>query len=198
MIEEAIELKGKGSMIEEAIEFAANAHAGTTRKGKKRPFILHPIEAMLIVADVTDDEEVIAAAVLHDTIEDTKKERSEIAEKFGERVASLVDSESENKRAHLSAESTWKVRKQETIDHLRTAERDVKLICLGDKLSNLREMARDYKNIREALWERFNQKDKRMHEWYYRSILEILEAEFSECPEIIEEYRTLMQTLFSA
>lgn len=54
--------------VERAIIFAANAHAGTKRKGKERAYILHPIEAMTIVASLTEDEEVLAAAVLHDTV----------------------------------------------------------------------------------------------------------------------------------
>ncbi len=55
-------------MIENAIQFAITAHAGTKRKGKERPYILHPIEAMTIVASLTEDPEVIAAAVLHDVV----------------------------------------------------------------------------------------------------------------------------------
>ena len=54
--------------VERTIIFAANAHAGTKRKGKERAYILHPIEAMTIVAGLTEDEEVLAAAVLHDTV----------------------------------------------------------------------------------------------------------------------------------
>ena len=57
-------------MINKAIEFATKAHEGQYRKGTKRPYIVHPIEVGDIVAAMTKDEEVISAAVLHDTIED--------------------------------------------------------------------------------------------------------------------------------
>ena len=184
------------SMIENAIIFAVNAHAGTKRKGKDRPYILHPIEVMTIAAGITEDEEVLAAAVLHDTIEDTGVTRREISDAFGERVAALVDSESENKRTGLPPESTWQLRKQETIDHLITAERDVKLIALGDKLANLREIARDYAVLGDALWARFNQKDKKLHGWYYRSVFQALEPEFAGTPAI-EEYRELLRLVFA-
>ena len=90
--------------------------------------------------------------MLHDVVEDTDTTIDEIAELFGDRVAYLVDSESENKRENLSAESTWKVRKQETLDHLKTAPIDVKMITLGDKLSNIRAINRDYNALGEALW----------------------------------------------
>lgn len=182
-------------MIEKAIIFAVNAHAGMNRKGKERPYILHPIEVMTIVAGLTDDAEVIAAAVLHDTVEDTKTTRNDVERAFGKRVARLVAAESENKREELPAASTWKLRKQETIDHLKEADQDVKLICLGDKLSNLREIARDYAASGEQLWERFNQKDKALHGWYYGSVFRILEQEFSGTPAIAE-YRSLLRTVF--
>ena len=57
-------------MINKAIEFATRAHAGQFRKGTSRPYIVHPIEVGDIVSTMTKDEEIISAAVLHDTIED--------------------------------------------------------------------------------------------------------------------------------
>ena len=182
-------------MIEKAITFAAAAHAGVNRKGKNRPYILHPIEAMTVVGSLTDDEDVLAAAVLHDTVEDTPVTIADIEREFGSRVAELVNAESEDKRPGQSAADTWKVRKQETIDHLKTSSRDAKLICLGDKLANLRELARDYAALGECLWERFNQKDKAMHGWYYRSIFDILVSEFGDVPALAE-YRELLKQVW--
>ena len=181
--------------MEKAILFATKAHAGSFRKGKTKPYILHPLEAMMIVADLTDDEELLAAAVLHDTVEDTNTTAAEIEREFGESVASLVVSESENKREDRSAEETWKTRKQETIDHLKLASRDVKLVCLGDKLSNMREIYRDYTKLGDDLWQRFNQKDKREHGWYYSEIYRILRAEFGDVP-VIREYAELLEKVF--
>ena len=187
--------KGGNRMIEEAILFALKAHGGAKRKGKDRPYILHPLEVMTIVAGLTDDEEVIAAAVLHDTVEDAGVTLQDLREAFGEHTAALVASESENKREGTPAAETWQLRKQETIDHLQTAGRETKLICLGDKLSNLREMRRDFALAGDALWDRFNQKDKRMHGWYYRAIYEILSAEFGPVAEL-KEYGALWDVLF--
>ena len=183
--------------IEKAIAFAANAHDGTKRKGKNRPYILHPLEVMLIIADYTDDEDVIAAAVLHDTVEDTGVTAEDIRREFGERVSELVAAESENKRRGESSENTWQIRKCETIDHIKAASRDAKLICLGDKLANLREIARDYVKEGDALWKRFNQKEKGMHGWYYGSLYEILKAEFGDIPAILE-YGRLLEQVFGS
>ena len=59
-------------MIDRAIEFATKAHKGQYRKGTKRPYIVHPMEVGEIVSSMTTDEEIISAAILHDTIEDCK------------------------------------------------------------------------------------------------------------------------------
>ena len=70
-------------MIDEAIEFATKAHAGQFRKGTKRPYIVHPVEVADIVATMTQDEEIICAAVLHDTIEDCEGITEEVLREYG-------------------------------------------------------------------------------------------------------------------
>ena len=181
--------------IEKAVVFAAKAHAGAIRKGTDRAYILHPLEAMSIVMKLTDDEDVIAAAVLHDILEDTSVTRERLEKEFGSRIAALVASVSEDKKKDLPAEATWKDRKQLTIEQLKTADRNTKILCLGDKLSNLRDMSNDYEDAGDELWERFNQKDKHMHEWYYREIFKILSLEFKETVEMYE-FEWALDTLF--
>lgn len=181
-------------LLNRAIIFAVKAHEGQKRKGSETPYILHPLEAAAIVATMTSDETLLAAAVLHDVVEDTPVTQTEIAAEFGKQVAELVANESENKREELPAEATWKVRKQETIEHLKTATRGVKMITLGDKLSNIRAIHRDRLLLGDALWQRFNQKDKREHEWYYRAIADCL-SELSEY-EAYREYITLINATF--
>ena len=172
--------------VEKAVVFATKAHAGAVRKGTDSPYILHPMEAMAIVTKFTDDEDVLAAAVLHDTVEDTNVTIERLEKEFGPRVAKLVASVSEDKKKSLPAETTWKERKQETIDSLKKADRDTRLLCLGDKLSNLRDMCNDYAFIGDELWDRFNQKDKHLHEWYYKEIYKLLKEEFGDIWELYE------------
>ena len=107
-----------------AIKFAVDAHGDTTRKGKNRLYILHPLEAMTIVASLTEKEEVLAAAVLHDVVEDTDVTEAELRGAFGDRVANLVMAESEDKMRDIPPEASWEARKQATIDHLAGLERD--------------------------------------------------------------------------
>ena len=125
-------------MIEEARSFAEKAHEGQFRKGTKRPYIVHPQEVAKIAATMTDEEEIISAAWLHDTLEDSRQvTKEQIREAFGERVLELVEQESEDKS------KTWTERKGATIRHLKTAPRAVQMIALADKLSNIRDIDRE-------------------------------------------------------
>lgn len=182
-------------LFEKAAVFAAVAHRGTTRKGSRIPYLAHPMEAAAIVSEMTDDRDLIAAAMLHDVIEDTEVTLPELEEYFGERIARYVSGESENKRRELPPESTWMLRKQETIDFLEhQADTGAKMLALADKLSNLRSIARDVEIVGDRLWERFHQKDKAMHGWMYRQIAETL-RELSKFPAW-QEYDRLVRKVF--
>ncbi|WP_440322455.1 HD domain-containing protein [Laedolimicola sp.] len=183
------------TLLDKAIIFATKAHSGTRRKGTNVPYIVHPIEAAAIVSAMTDDEEVIAAAVLHDVIEDTDATEEDLYARFGRRITELVLNESEDKRRTLPAALTWKTRKQETITFLETeADRDAKMLALADKLSNLRAIHRDQCIIGDKIWERFNEKNKEMHAWMYRSIAKALE-ELKDHPTW-QEYNRLVTEVF--
>lgn len=112
------------NMIKEAAEFADRAHQGVFRKGTEIPYITHPMETAAIVTAFTDEPEMIAAALLHDVIEDAGVTREELEEKFGPRVAFLVDGESEDKS------KSWVERKGATVERLKTATRDEKILLL--------------------------------------------------------------------
>lgn len=162
-------------ILDKAIIFATNAHSGSCRKGTNLPYIVHPMEVAAIVSTMTDDKAVIAAAMLHDTVEDTNTTTEDIRREFGDKVADLVSSESENKREDLPSGDTWKIRKQETVDRLKNeSSKEAKMIALGDKLSNMRAIWRDYTAIGDKLWERFNQKDLHEIMWYYGAVAESL------------------------
>lgn len=180
--------------LDKAIRFAIEAHKNDPRKGSKTPYILHPIEAAAIVATMTDDIEVMAAAVLHDTVEDNKSiSLEEIEERFGTRIKELVAEESEKK--YDDEKGTWKIRKQATIDKLKDEKNeDVKIITLGDKLSNMRAIYKDYVAIGDELWSRFNQTNKNEHGWYYKSIGELLKS-LSKYPAY-QEYYELVNKVF--
>ena len=157
-------------LLDRAIIFAVKAHAGTERRGKGFPYIVHPMEAMEIVATMTPDLELLAAAALHDTVEDTDVTVEQICQEFGERVASLVAAESDVVMEGISEEDSWHARKQAAIDRLAKAPHDAKIVALGDKLSNMRAIARDYAVQGDKLWSLFHTKDPNEHEWHYRGL----------------------------
>lgn len=179
-----------------AIIFAAEAHDGMRRKQSDCPYILHPMEAAVIVGTVTSDQEVIAAAVLHDVVEDAGITPREVEERFGKRVAQLVASETEDKMRPLPAESTWKARKSESLRILsETQDRNIKILYLGDKLANLRSIHHVWLNKGDAVWQDFNQKDPSQQAWYYRSIAESI-GELSDT-QAWQELDRLIRTIFA-
>ena len=161
-------------LLDRAIKFAVNAHSGTERRGKGFPYIVHPMEAMEIVSTMTPDQELLAAAVLHDTVEDTGVTIDQIREEFGERIASIVDAESDKGIEGRSEEESWHDRKRGAIERLAKAPRDTKIVALGDKLSNMRAIARDYAEKGDGLWKIFHVTDKKDHEWHYRGLADSL------------------------
>ena len=160
--------------VTKAIEFAAAAHDGMTRKKDKTPYILHPLEAAVIVGSITDDQDIISAAVLHDVVEDTQITIEEIEKNFGSRIRALVESETEDKRADLPPENTWRIRKEESLEELENCDDiAVQILWLGDKLSNMRSFYRIWKTEGDSMWQSFNQKDPVQQKWYYTRIAEL-------------------------
>lgn len=203
--------KGWGSeefdFIGRALIFATRAHEGATRKGTDIPYIGHPIEAAVVAMGVfagkeaanlgiSDEVEVIVAALLHDVVEDTEYTIEDIEREFGDKVAKLVGYESEDKMRTLSAADSWKMRKVAFLEHLATAPIQAKIICLGDKLSNMRQSAKTFEEQGDDMWLVFNQKDKKEQEWYYRSIYENI-SELKET-EAYKEYVALCDKVFGA
>lgn len=162
------------SLLDKAIIFAVKAHANTERRGKGFPYIVHPMEAIEIVSTITPDQELLAAAALHDVVEDTDATIEDIRKEFGERVARIVDSESDKFTDGVSEEDSWHDRKQAAIDRLSKASYESKIVALGDKLSNMRAIYRDYTKIGDNLWNLFHAKDPKDHEWHYRGLADSL------------------------
>ncbi|HHX61347.1 MAG TPA: bifunctional (p)ppGpp synthetase/guanosine-3',5'-bis(diphosphate) 3'-pyrophosphohydrolase [Epulopiscium sp.] len=178
-------------VINEALKTARLAHKGQIRKGGKIPYILHPMEAGVIAASLSTknkqvDEEVVAAAILHDVIEDTDLTYQDLSKDFSDRVLELVRLQSEDKS------KSWQERKEWTIESLENNEdMAFEIVTLADKLSNLRSIERDYQTQGDDLWERFNVKEKSKHKWYYSSIIENIKhlkdtREYKEYKDLLE------------
>ena len=182
-------------LVSEAIAFAVKAHDGMRRKKSEEPYILHPMEAAVIVGTMTCDQELIAAAALQDLVEDAGVTIEEIEERFGARVRELVGSETEDKRAELPPEDTWRIRKEESLNVLKnTDDIGVLIVRLGDKLANMRSLYRNWKEEGDAMWQRFNQKDIKEQYWYYSSIITHTERLSDNSAWL--EYKTLTEIVF--
>lgn len=183
-------------MIDRAIVFAANVHKGQFRKGNRQPYIFHPLEVLNLVSLMTEDTEILCAAVLHDTVEDTDASIEDIKREFGERVAKIVAYETENKRGQVNKEGTWVERKQESLDALsKVDDIGAKMVCLGDKVSNLRSFHLLELQQGEQFWNNFNMKDPKMHYWYYNELAKHL-SDLNDTA-VYKEYLFLIDTIFS-
>lgn len=183
------------AVVERAIRYAAEAHHGSFRKGNHLPYIIHPMECMMLTAKMTDDVDVIAAAALHDVVEDTPRSLMDLEQEFGSRIAGLVAMESEDKRAGQDKGTTWKIRKQENLSREKNASIEAKMIMLADKVSNMRATYRDYQVSGSDIWAKFNMKDPAEQEWYYRSVAEVL-SDLSEY-ELYSEYLRILDEVFA-
>ena len=182
-------------LVSEAIAFSTMAHDGMRRRKSDAPYVLHPMEVGVIVGTLTDNQEVIAAGVLHDVVEDAGISIEEIGEKFGARVMELVASETENKREELPPEQTWRIRKEESLIKLRdTNDIEVLMLWIGDKLSNIRAIYRDFLIEGSDVWNKFHQSDIKVQAWYYRSIMKYTERLSDTLAWI--EYKTIVEKLF--
>ena len=155
-------------MIEQAIQLAAEGHEGQVRKGTLVPYVTHPYAVGMMLARVGCSDEVVAAGILHDTVEDTHVTLQQIRERFGPRVASIVEGCSEPDKT-----APWEERKRHTIEYLRTAPWEVRLVSCADKLHNLRTVAEAYERVGDEVWRRFK-RGREQQEWYYRSLLTVL------------------------
>lgn len=166
-------------MLFDAIEFATRAHSGQYRKASQLPYIYHPLAVARSLMELGCEEEVVVAAVLHDTVEDTPVTLDEVRATFGERVAQLVEGASEPDKR-----DSWENRKQHTLAFLEQAASEVLLIACADKLDNVRSIAQDRIVLGEAVWERF----KRPHAhqaWYYQSLVALFVRRATDGPLLI-------------
>jgi (p)ppGpp synthase/HD superfamily hydrolase len=165
------------SLVSQALVFATEHHQFQYRKGTRIPYMAHLLNVCKLVAENDCSDEVLAAALLHDVVEDTKVTIGEIEKLFGAAVAEIVKGATELDKLEKKAmekEVTWQSRKEHTIYFLeQEASIDQLLVSGADKLDNLRSIAYDHGRIGDKLWNRFNA-GKAQQEWYYRAVATVL------------------------
>lgn len=165
--------------IKRAIQFAARKHHGQFRRETEPlPYITHLFSVALLVAEDGADDDVVTAALLHDTIEDTGTTRDEIASIFNERVAILVESVSEPKE--IGGEKlNWKESKEHYLANLENASDDALLIAIADKIDNIESKLEAFEKEGEALLNRWKQPVKE-YLWYHGEALRIAQSRLPE------------------
>jgi (p)ppGpp synthase/HD superfamily hydrolase len=157
-----------GVRLQRAFRYAADKHAGQTRKQTAVPYLSHLMAVASLVLEAGGDEKMAIAALLHDVVEDCggMPRLREIRKQFGMRVAKIVegctDSFGEPKRE-------WMARKKDYLREVTHADADTRLVSASDKLHNVRTILSDYRQDGELIWTRFSGK-KEGTLWYYRAL----------------------------
>jgi len=153
-----------------AFVFAAEKHAGQTRKASTIPYIAHLMGVASLVLEAGGDEDLAIAALLHDVVEDCggAPMLQEVQRRFGKRVAKVVEGCTDTDEF---PKPPWRERKESYLRHLREADQDTRLVSAADKLNNVRSILADHREIGDSVWARFNG-GREGTLWYYRALLD--------------------------
>jgi (p)ppGpp synthase/HD superfamily hydrolase len=176
-------------VIEKALQVASLAHEKQYRKRTRIPYIIHPVAVGLLLMKAGYDDDLIAAGILHDTIEDTDLTLVDLEVSFGKKIAEIVAGCSEPDKS-----LSWKDRKEHTIEFLKTASEEIRVVACADKLHNIKSIRRDYEQQGNEVWERFNA-GKHQQEWYNRNIVKSLGA--LSTFNLLKELQVEVDRLFS-
>ncbi|MBM6619571.1 HD domain-containing protein [Bacillus suaedaesalsae] len=178
------------NLVEKARELSRKAHEGQTRKLTDADYFTHTEGVANILQEAGLPDEVVAAGYLHDTVEDTSVTIEEIKEQFGEKVATIVEGNTEDKT------KSWEERKQHTIQELKTASFEIKCLVAADKLDNLRSLIQDSKGKADDIWIYFN-RGKELQAWYYKGVADaLIENVDQEIPAFFYDYQKLVYEFF--
>jgi (p)ppGpp synthase/HD superfamily hydrolase len=195
-----------GPQFVRAVEWTNKLHASQRRKGTDVPYLAHPLAVAALVLEAGGRETEVIAALLHDVIEDAGVKPKRIRRRFGRRVARIVVACTERVDGHLPSSkqgrkamrrrdaSTWRARKEHTLDRLRdpSTPRSVLLVEAADVLSNARSIVADLRRIGPETWLRFNVGAIEQL-WYYRSLAVVFAHRFPGA--LSDELRVTVQEM---
>ncbi|MBI4702643.1 MAG: bifunctional (p)ppGpp synthetase/guanosine-3',5'-bis(diphosphate) 3'-pyrophosphohydrolase [Deltaproteobacteria bacterium] len=188
---ESAPLPAYGARFESALTFACSRHFGQERKGNGAPYITHPLAVAALVGEYGGDEDQAIAALLHDVLEDCGVTETDVALRYGARVARIVASCTDTT---LRPKPPWPQRKQAFLARLRGAPPDVKLVVAADKLHNAQAIVRDLRraSVGDKVWSRFRAGREDVL-WYYRAAVDALTDGWSH--ELCDELRAVVAEL---
>ncbi|MBI1739350.1 MAG: bifunctional (p)ppGpp synthetase/guanosine-3',5'-bis(diphosphate) 3'-pyrophosphohydrolase [Acidobacteriales bacterium] len=157
-----------GTRLQRAFRYAAEKHAGQTRKQSAVPYLSHLMAVTSLVLEGGGDEDMAIAALLHDVVEDCggMPRLREIRRRFGARVAKMVEGCTDS---FSDPKLEWAARKDEYLQRLKQEDGETRLVSASDKLHNVRTVLADYRQDGESIWKRFNG-GREGTLWYYRAL----------------------------
>lgn len=182
-------------LVERAIRVAADGHRKQLRKGSDIPYLAHPAAVALLLARTGfDDDHVLAAAFLHDVVEDTDYTIEQLAAEFPPEVVEIVNALSEQKTDESGAKRPWKDRKRDHLEVIRGASVDAKAVALADKLHNLGTMEMDCLAEGNQFWSRFNASKVEII-WYHTEMIAAASADDGRITRLQSACNTILNDL---
>ena len=184
--------------LDSGLKIAAYAHgkANQYRKGGREiPYIMHPFTVMSLLTNITDDEDILIAALLHDVLEDVDSSiisAEEIKDKFGDRVLSIIKTVSKNPNI-----KDWRQSSEAYIEQIqKSGSVEAITVALADKSHNLFSTLLDYDEIGDEVWQRFTTKSKSDQIWFYKTLEHVFESNIPPS-SLLETYQSYIKRLES-
>ena len=182
--------------VSRAIIFSARAHGERASNVCSVNAILHSAEAAIIAMTLTDDQDVVVAAALHDAVDEAKAKLSDIRLEFGVRAGKFVESVSDKTRPDLKPFKRWKERKDKLLEYLFSmASREERIIILSDALSMVRFFDRDCQKNGAVMWDKYGILDVEAQAWYYKGLRDTLGR--LQSTGAWQEFNELVNNVFS-
>ncbi len=174
----------KPSLIEKAIRIATKAHKAQLRKADGIPFITHPIVVALKLAKHGFSDIVIAAALVHDVLEDTDYPVDKFKKELGDEVFKIVKAVTNDKFLE------WEEKKIKYIENVRKGSEEAKAVAVADKIHNIESLMIVYAKDGSEVWKRFNRgKDKKI--WFEKNFLKMIKETWKH--PLVKEYEELIK-----
>ncbi|MGO8756969.1 MAG: HD domain-containing protein [Terracidiphilus sp.] len=181
-----------------AVDYARVLHT-ETRKGTEIPYMAHLIGVAALVmgeagGPVPVTEDMVIAAVLHDTVEDHggKPRLDDVKKEFGANVARMVEGLSDTLAEDHDKKEGWEERKTGYLERLRHEPEDVLLISAADKLYNAKAILDDFKEIGARVFERFKRGPEKQL-WYFNELLAVFKPRIRS--RIVGEFERVVREL---
>ncbi len=166
-----------GERFERALDVAFELHREQARKGTDVPYVAHLLGVASLVLEYGGGEDEAIAALLHDAVEDQGgvPTLERIRREFGPDVARIVDGLTDS---YEEPKPPWRERKEAYVAELEHDGPDILRVSLADKLYNARAVVRDYRQLGDALWDRFRTKDRDSQLWYFGALRDVFDRRY--------------------